>query len=31
MGAAEEHMQFLKQTPERIMKYFKDPTISYAA
>jgi len=29
--AAEEHMQLLKQTPERIMKYFKDPTISYAA
>jgi transposase len=31
MSAAEEHMQLLKQTPERIMKYFKDPAISYAA
>jgi len=31
MSAAEEHMQLLKKTPERIMKYFKDPTISYAA
>ena len=31
MSVAEEHMQLLKQTPQRIMKYFKDPTISYAA
>ena len=29
--AAEEHMQMLKQTPERIVKYFKDPAIQYAA
>ena len=29
--AAEEHMQMLKQTPGRIVKYFKDPAIQYAA
>jgi transposase len=29
--AAEEHLQMLYSTPERIVKYFDDPAISYAA
>ena len=29
--AAEEHMQLLKCIPGRIVKYFSDPAISYAA
>jgi transposase len=29
--AAGEHMEMLKQTPQRIVKYFEDPAISYAA
>jgi len=28
--ATEEHMRMLKKTPERIIKYFKDPAIQYA-
>ena len=29
--AAEEHMKILNKTPQRIMKYFEDAAISYAA
>jgi transposase len=29
-AATEEHMRMLKKSPERIMKYFKDPAIQYA-
>jgi transposase len=29
-SATEEHMRMLKKTPERIIKYFKDPAIQYA-
>jgi transposase len=29
-AATEEHMRMLKKTPERIIKYFKDPAIQYA-
>jgi transposase len=29
--ATEEHMQMLKKIPQRIVKYFKDPAISYAS
>lgn len=29
--AAETHMEMLKKLPDRIVKYFKDPAISYAA
>ena len=28
---AEEHKKMLHQTPQRIMKYFEDAAISYAA
>ena len=31
MSTVEENMQLPKQTPEQIMKYFKDPAISYTA
>jgi len=30
-SAAESHMRMLEQRPERIIKYFEDPAISYAA
>lgn len=30
-NAAETHMAMLEQTPERIIKYFEDPAIRYAA
>jgi transposase len=30
-SAAEDHLQMLNSTPERIVKYFEDPAISYAA
>lgn len=30
-AATEAHMRMLKRTPGRIVKYFKDPAISYAA
>jgi len=30
-NAAEEHLQMLKKSPERIVKYFNDPAITYAA
>ena len=30
-NAAEEHLQMLNSSPERIVKYFNDPAISYAA
>jgi transposase len=30
-AATEEHMRMLKQKPERIVSYFKDPLIRYAA
>jgi transposase len=30
-AAAEEHMKMLNKTPQRIMKYFEDAAISYAA
>ncbi|MDR2479635.1 MAG: hypothetical protein LBD48_10025 [Treponema sp.] len=29
--ATEEHMKMLNKTPQRIMKYFGDAAISYAA
>jgi hypothetical protein len=29
--ATEEHMKMLNKTPQRIMKYFEDAAISYAA
>jgi transposase len=29
--ATEEHMQMLRNTPGRIVKYFEDPAISYAS
>ena len=29
--AAENHMEMLKKLPDRIVRYFKDPAISYAA
>lgn len=29
--AATEHMTMLKQTPERVEKYFGDPKVAYAA
>jgi transposase len=30
-AAAEDHLEMLKKSPDRIRKYFKDPAISYAA
>ncbi|MDR0639411.1 MAG: transposase [Spirochaetaceae bacterium] len=30
-AAAEGHMRMLKKSPERIVKYFEDPTIQYAS
>jgi hypothetical protein len=29
--AVEEHMEMLQNTPKRIVRYFRDPAISYAA
>jgi transposase len=31
LSAAEDHLLMLKNSPERIRKYFKDPAIAYAA
>ena len=30
-AAATEHMIMLEKTPERVMRYFKDPEVAYAA
>ena len=30
-AAATEHMTMLEKTPERVMRYFKDPKVAYAA
>ncbi|MEN9493456.1 MAG: hypothetical protein RJA63_4207, partial [Pseudomonadota bacterium] len=30
-AAATEHMQELERSPERVMKFFQDPKVKYAA